>query len=125
MAEGVTFSQGETEVDGTTTGTVRSDPSTTTFKGRFLGFHERSSGKRLLTPLPDLTVSKGDPPAPESFEEVGKQMERFLDGSIACTDGAGGFRKAKRVGALPPAVPLATVRHSYKPGEPKQFTKSS
>ena len=51
-------------------------------------------------------------------------MERFLDGSIACADGAGGFRKAKRLGALPPEVPLATVRHSNKPGEPKQFTKS-
>ena len=115
----------ETEVDGITTGTVRSDPSTTTFKGHFLGFHERSSGKRLLTPLLDLTVSKGDPPALESFEEVGKEMERFLDGPIACTDGAGGFREAKRVGALPPAVLLATVRHSNKPGGPKQFTKSS
>ena len=73
--------------------------------------------------MPDQKVAKGDPPVPESFQDVGADLSRCKDGSILCADGAGGFRAAKSQGIVPKEVPLSTVRHSNKPGQPKQFTK--
>ena len=50
-------------------------------------------------------------------------MWRFKDGSVANADGAQAFAKAKRKGKIAAEVPLQTVRHSNKKGQPKQFTK--
>ena len=68
---GMVFEKGEVEVDGTTLGTKRTDPQSTTFIGRLLGFKERASGKTLFIKVPDQKVAKGDPPVPESFQDVG------------------------------------------------------
>ena len=121
--DGVVFENGEVEVDGTTLGTIRSDPDFNIHTGRILGFKERATGKTVFTKMPDQKVKKGDPPVPECYEEVHADLTRCKDGSILCADGAGGFKKAKRLKAVPEEVPLSTVRHSNKPGQPKQFTK--
>ena len=61
----------------------------------------------------------------EGYEESGKEMERFQESSTACSDGAGGFRKSKRLGPLPPEAPVVTMSHSVKPGGSKRFAKSA
>ena len=117
------FEDGEAEVDCTATAVDRTGAATTTYKGRMLGITERNSKKEFFAALPDVTTAKGDPPPPESYEDVAPHVGRLKDGSIMMPDSAGAYTKAKRLKKVPEEVPRLPVRHSAKKGQPKQFSR--
>ena len=78
----VVFEDGEVEVDCTATAVDRTDPEATTYKCRMIGFTERNSKKAFFGALPDKKTAKGDPPPPESYEDVEPHVGRLKEGSV-------------------------------------------
>ena len=81
--------------------------------------------KFFVAAAPDMTVKKGAPPPPDSWDDVKDHVGRFKDGSVMCPDGAWAYAKGKRLKVVPTEVPRIPAKHKSQKGGAKQFTKYS